>query len=29
MANSNDMFDELLTKKESFFIPDGGSKKEP
>ena len=28
MATSNDMFDELLTKKESFFVPSGDAKKE-
>tara|TARA_R100000234_G_scaffold99900_2_gene68632 strand:+ start:1570 stop:2199 length:630 start_codon:yes stop_codon:yes gene_type:complete len=28
MANSNEMFDDLLTKKESFFIPEAKEKKE-
>ena len=27
MANTNDMFDDLLTKKESFFVPDSSQSK--
>ena len=27
MANTNDMFDDLLTKKESFFVPSSDASK--